>query len=202
MPPAPPTPRPSVRQRVAWWVSVLAHPFVLIPLLVGYVTARSLPPGRAAMVVGLVVAGAVLPMLWIISRRVRSGAWTNYDVSVREQRVGMYPAALAIAGATSLVLMWTRAPRPVLLGSVGSLALIAAASVVNLRLKVSLHTGFAAFAAVSLLPGDRSLSAAVGLVTLAGAWSRLELRRHSLAEVAGGALLGAAVGAALIFWPG
>lgn len=201
MPPVPPNSRPTVRQRVAWWISVVAHPFVLIPLLVGYVTARLLPPGRAALVVGLVVAGAVLPMLWIISRRVRSGAWTNYDVSVREQRVGMYPAALAIAGATSLVLLWTRAPRPVLLGTVGSLALIAAAAVVNLRLKVSLHTGFAAFAAVSLLP-DRILSAALALVTLAVAWSRLELRRHSLAEVAGGALLGAAVGAALVMWAG
>jgi hypothetical protein len=102
-------PRPPVRQRVAWWVSVLGHPFVLIPLLVGYVTARVLPPGRAAMVLRLVVAGTVLPMLWIISRRVRSGAWTNYDVSVREQRAGMYPAALVIAGATLLVMVWARA---------------------------------------------------------------------------------------------
>lgn len=197
----PPAPRPSLRQRVAWWVSVVAHPFILIPLLVGYGTARVLPPGRAAMVVGLVVAGAVLPMLWIISRRVRSGAWTNYDVSVREQRTGMYPAALAIAGATSLVLIWTRAPRPVLLGTVGSLALIAAAAVVNLRLKVSLHAGFAAFAAVSMLP-DPWLSAAFGVVAVAVAWSRLELRRHSLAEVVGGALLGVAVGVAAGLWPG
>jgi membrane-associated phospholipid phosphatase len=201
MPPAPSSPRPTVRQRVAWWVSVVAHPFVLIPVLVAYVTARLLPPGRAALVVGLVVAGAVLPMLWIISRRVRSGAWTNYDVSVREQRVGMYPAALVIAGATSLVLLWTRAPRPVLLGTAGSLALIAAAAVVNLRLKVSLHTAFAAYATVSVL-SDRPLSAALAFVTLAVAWSRLELRRHSLAEVAGGALIGAAVGMAVTLWAG
>ena len=180
---------------------MVGHPFVLIPLLVGYVTARMLTPGRAVLVVGIVVAGAVLPMLWIISRRVRSGAWTNYDVSVREQRTGMYPAALAIAGATVLVLVWARSPRPVLLGAVGTLALIVAAAVVNLRLKVSLHTGFAAFAAVSLLP-DRALSAAVGLVAVAVAWSRLELRRHSLAEVVGGALLGVAVGVALVLWSG
>lgn len=197
----PPTPRPPLRQRIAWWISVLGHPFVLIPLLVGYVTARLLPPGQAALVVGVVIAGSVLPMLWIISRRVRSGAWTNYDVSVREQRTGMYPAALAIAGATVLALAGTRVPRPVLHGAVGSLVLIALAAVVNFRLKVSLHVAFAAFAAVSLLP-DHRLSAAVGLVALAVAWSRLELRRHSLAEVVGGALLGVAVGVALLLWSG
>ena len=201
MPPAPPSARPPVRQRLAWWVSVLAHPFVLIPLLVGYVTARSLPTGQAAMVVGIVVAGAILPMLWIISRRVRSGAWTNYDVSVREQRTGMYPAALAIAGVTVLVLAWARSPRPVLLGAVGSLLLIVASSLVNLRLKVSLHVGFAAFAAVAVLP-DRTLSAGLGLVALAVAWSRLELGRHSVAEVVGGALLGVAVGMAVVMWAG
>ena len=86
MPPTPPTPRPTVRQRslvgVGGGASVRPD-----PAPGGYCAV--LPPERAALVVGLVVAGAILPMLWIISRRVRSGAWTNYDVSVREQRVGM-----------------------------------------------------------------------------------------------------------------
>ena len=51
-------------------MSVVAHPFVLIPALVAVVTARSLPAREAAVVVALDVVGSFLPMLWIIVRRV------------------------------------------------------------------------------------------------------------------------------------
>lgn len=187
---------PPFRRRVAAWVSVIAHPFVLIPVLVGVVTARSLPAREAAIVVGLVVACSILPMLWIIVRRVRSGAWTDHDVSVREQRTGMYPAALAISAGTVVLLYAVGVAPGILRGTVAIFALIAVSALVNTRLKVSLHTGFAAFTAVSLLSVSRPLGIAAIVVALAVAWSRLELRRHTLPEVIGGALLG--IGAALM----
>lgn len=189
-------PPPLLRRRVAAWVSVVAHPFVLIPVLVGVVTARSLPPREAAGVVGLVLAGSILPMLWIIVRRVRSGAWTDHDVSVREQRTGMYPAALAISAGTVVLLYAARVAPGILRGTVAIFVLIAVSALVNTQLKVSLHTGFAAFTAVSLLSISRPMGIAAVAVALAVAWSRLELRRHTLPEVAGGALLG--IGAALL----
>jgi membrane-associated phospholipid phosphatase len=188
-------PRPILR-RLAAWVSVAAHPFVLIPVLVIVVTARSLPPRQAAVVVALVVAGSILPMLWIIVRRVRSGAWTDHDVSVREQRTGMYPAALAISAGTVVLLYAAGVAQGILSGAVAIFVLIAVSALVNTQLKVSLHTGFAAFTAVSLLSMSRPMGFAAIAVTLAVAWSRLELRRHTLLEVLGGALLG--IGAALM----
>ena len=192
---------PPLRRRVAVWVSVAAHPFVLIPVLVAVVTARSLPPRAAALVVGLVVAGSILPMLWIIVRRVRSGTWTDHDVSVREQRTGMYPAALAVSGASVLLLYLSGSSRPILRGTVAIFILIAVSALVNTRLKVSLHTGFAAFTAVALLSMSLPMGIAAVAVALAVAWSRLELRRHTLPEVLGGTLLGAGIGAALLLWP-
>jgi membrane-associated phospholipid phosphatase len=187
---------PPFRRRVAAWVSVIAHPFVLIPVLVAVVTARALPPREAAAVVALVVAGSILPMLWIIVRRVRSGAWTDHDVSVREQRTGMYPAALAISAGTVVLLYASGVAQSILRGTVAIFVLIAVSALVNTQLKVSLHTGFAAFTAVSLLAMSRPMGIAAVVVTLAVAWSRLELRRHTLPEVLGGALLG--IGAALL----
>ena len=192
---------PPFRRRVAGWVSVAAHPFVLIPVLVAVVTARSLPPREAAVVVALVVAGSILPMLWIIVRRVRSGAWSDHDVSVREQRTGMYPAALAISAATVLLLYLSGASQSVLRGTVAVFLLIAFSSLINLRLKISLHTGFAAFTAVALFSGSRPMGIAASVVAVAVAWSRLELRRHTLPEVLGGALLGTGIGVALWLWP-
>lgn len=187
-------------KKLAWWVSVLAHPFILIPALVALVTARTLPPRQAATVVALVVAGAILPMLWIIVRRVRAGAWSDHDVSIREQRTRLYPVAIAIAGATVLLVFFLAPPGPVLRGTVAVLGLIVAASLINLVLKISLHTAFAVFTAVALLP-DPLLCTATGVIALAVAWSRLVLRRHTVPEVLGGALLGLIVGVALLVWP-
>ncbi|HEX6861223.1 MAG TPA: hypothetical protein VF414_00315, partial [Thermoanaerobaculia bacterium] len=192
---------PPFRRRFAAWVSVVAHPFVLIPVLVAVVTARSLPPREAAAVVALVVAGSILPMLWIIVRRVRSGAWTDHDVSVREQRTGMYPAAMAISAGTVVLLYAASVAPGILRGTVAIFVLIAVSALVNQWLKVSLHTGFAAFTAVSLLSVSRPMGIAAAVVALAVAWSRLELRRHTLPEVVGGALLGAGIGTALLLWP-
>lgn len=194
--------RRPLRWRIAWWVSVLGHPFVLVPVLVAIVASQSLPPRRAAAVVAFVVAGSILPMLWLMVRRVRSGAWSNHDVSVREQRKGMYPVALALVTATVLLLLLFDPAGPVLRGTVAVLALIAAASILNLWLKVSLHTAFACFTAVCLSSTSSALGVCAGLVALAVAWSRVELRHHTLAEVAGGLLLGATVAALLLVWPG
>jgi membrane-associated phospholipid phosphatase len=188
----PQSPR-TVRREVARWISILGHPFVLIPGLVAAVTVRRLPPKQAAFIVGAVVLLSIVPMLLLIARRVRAGAWTNYDVSVREQRAGMYPAALAITIATALVLAWAQVPRPILRGVLAILLLIGCAALINLWLKISLHTAFAVFTAFALLP-SRGLVAAVLVLALAIAWSRIELGRHTLVEVVGGAVLGAAVG--------
>lgn len=181
------------RHEIARWISILGHPFLLIPALVAAVTVRRLPPRQAAFLVGTVVLVAVVPMLLLIARRVRSGAWTNYDISVREQRAGMYPVALAITAATALVLAWAQVPGPILRGVLAILVLIGLAALINLWLKISLHTAFAVFTALAVLP-SRGLATGALVLALAIAWSRLELGRHTVAEVIGGALLGAVVG--------
>lgn len=189
----------TVRREVARWISILGHPFVLIPALVAAVTVPSLPPEQAAFIVGTVVLLSIVPMFLLIARRVRAGAWTNYDVSVREQRAGMYPAALAITAATALVLAWAQVPRPILRGVLAILLLIGLAALVNRWLKVSLHTAFAVYTALAFVP-SRGLVAGALVLALAIAWSRLELGRHTLAEVLGGALLGALVGGGSFLW--
>lgn len=186
--------------KLAWWISLLAHPFILIPALVAVVTARTMPPRQAATVVALVVVGAILPMLWIVVRRVRAGAWSDHDVSIREQRTRLYPVAIATALATVVLLFFLAPPGPVVRGTVAVLVLIVAASLINLVLKVSLHTAFAVFTTVALLP-DALPSTVAGVIALSVAWSRLVLRRHTVSEVLGGAALGLIVGAALLLWP-
>lgn len=58
--------RPSVRREAARWISILGHPFILIPALVAAVTVRRLPPEQVVRVVGIVVLVSVVPMLLLI----------------------------------------------------------------------------------------------------------------------------------------
>lgn len=190
----------GTRYRVARWISILGHPFVLTLLLVASQTLQSLPPGRALLVTGIVFAVTILPMAVTLVRHVRAGRCTDFDVSVREERSRLYPAALGTVLVTLLVLAWVQPPREVFHGSVAVLTLLGAASLVNLRHKISLHTSFAVFVALCLLPlgswvagGTAALAAAIG-------WSRIAMGRHTAAEVASGAVLGTIIGTVLLLW--
>lgn len=193
--------RPPLRRRVARWVSIVAHPFVLIPVLVAITTVRALPPARAALVIGVVLAVAILPMQWIVTRRVRRGSWSDHDVSIREQRTGFYPFAVGLAVMTVLLLLLFKPPSSVMRGTLAVVFLVAVAYPINLFHKISLHTAFAVFFALALFPLGTVAAAIGGLVAVAVPWSRLELRRHSASEVITGAVLGAVVGVALLLWP-
>jgi membrane-associated phospholipid phosphatase len=191
----------DTRYRVARWISILAHPFVLTILLVASVTLQTLPPGRALLVTGVVFAGTILPMAITLRRNVRAGRCTDYDVSVREERSRMYPAALGVVSLTLLLLFLIEPPRQVFGGTVAVLALLGTAALVNLRHKISLHTAFAVFVALCLLPLGTALAGGGAALAAAIGWSRITMGRHTPAEVASGAVLGLLVGTALLLWP-
>jgi membrane-associated phospholipid phosphatase len=192
----------STRYRVARWISILGHPFVLVLLLVGSLTLQVLPPGRAFLVTGIVFAASILPMALTLRRHVRTGRCTDYDVSVREERARIYPAALGVVLVTLLVLAWIGPPRDVLAGTVAVLALLGTASLVNLRHKISLHTAFGVYVALCFLPLSAGLAGAGAALAVAIGWSRIAMGRHTPAEVASGLVLGAVVGTALLVWRG
>jgi membrane-associated phospholipid phosphatase len=148
---------------------------------------------RAIVVAALLVA----PVLALIAMRVRSGVWSDYDVSLPGHRAPFYRQALVALSLGSLLVGW-RMPE-LRRGLVAGWGLLIASMAANRYLKSSLHVAFAAFCAVML--ADRviagvALLAAVALL----AWSRVTLGRHRPVEVLSGALLGALAGAALRGW--
>jgi membrane-associated phospholipid phosphatase len=78
-------------------------------------------------------------------------------------------------------------------------ALVLAALLVARWVKVSLHAAFAAFATILLWPITLAVVGGV-LVTVAVVWSRLVLRRHVVADVIAGLLLGVAAGGGYHVW--
>jgi hypothetical protein len=177
-------------------VSVAGHPFVLIPLTTLYAMSRRSGLGSAAGSAGAVALAAVVPVLALVVIGVRRSAWSDHDVSDREQRRGFYRALFIVLPAGSIAL-WFLQPA-LRRGVVTSWALILASMAANRFVKSSLHVAFAAFCAASVtMPPAGAVAAGIGVIAIA--WSRLALRRHTLAEVALGALLGGVAGLSMRF---
>jgi len=190
----PPTLPPKLR--IARWISIVGHPFVLSLLLAGIAAALVLPPGEAALVVALVAVGSIVPMLLYLRREVRAGR-SNFDVSVRRDRGPMFRFAFLLVSLVVGVLLLAGAPRSIVIGTAAVLVLLVAAAFCNRWLKVSLHAAFAAFTVVSLWNVSHRAAGLVLVLAVAIGWSRVVLGRHTLPEVLAGAGLGGLVATAL-----
>lgn len=182
----------------ARWLSLVAHPFVMVGVMVGTATAARQTPQEALRSVAIVVLVTIMPILILMTRKVRSGAWENADASNRGERPILYlVGALGLVGLLAYLTVF-RPQHFMLRGLVATLGMFAACAVATRWIKVSLHMAFAALAATALM------GSAVGYVLVlmlpALAWARLTLGRHTPLELALGTAAGTAAGVAIHFF--
>ena len=175
---------------LALLVSLLLHPFIIVPL-----TVLILTDARSSAVIALMTA---VPLLVLIARNVRRGSWTNFDVSVRTQRAGLYWPAIALTALAAVVLYQMEASPRLVRGTVAGVVLLAISMLINRWLKVSLHMMLGAFCAVIVGWRYDQLTIPLALAFALLAWSRLELKRHTWTEVFVGAVLGCITGAFVV----
>lgn len=179
--------------RVARVLSVALHPFVIGPLTAALAT-------RNWRLTAILAATTVLPLVILLIRRTRRGEWSDFDVSRRDQRPGLYYAALPALAVTALVVWRLNAPAYFLRSLLAIAFLFAAGLLGNRFLKISLHMMFGAFCLLvvaRLYPWSLFLTLPL-LASLA--WSRWRLERHTPAEIAAGLLLGTIAGAFTAFF--
>jgi membrane-associated phospholipid phosphatase len=182
---------------LARWVSIAGHPFAMVAVLVAVSGRRSTSAGETLRALLLVALVAILPVAWLMARKVRRREWGNVDASKREERPLLYAVGLAALLCLLAYLLLFGGNSFLLRGVLGTLALLAAAAVATRWLKVSLHMAFAALAATVLLGSAVGWLLAAFLPLLA--WSRLALARHRPAELAVGSLLGLLAGCAVLW---
>lgn len=171
---------------VARVVSIAGHPFLLIPLTVAAAT-------RSARWTAVVAAATVLPLTAVVLRNVRSGRWSDFDVSRHDQRRGLYRAAAPLLLACTAILRLLGATPMMLRATAAAAAMFLCGYLLNRWLKVSLHLMCAAFCAVLLGYAWTWIAvAAIG-------WSRRKLERHTMPEIVVGLVLGAGAGCAAVF---
>src|SRR5438105_10607195 len=103
---------------VARWISVTAHPFVMVALMVGVMTSRRGTARDVAANIGIVALFTILPLSLLIARQLRRGAWANADASYPHERPALYVVSLSGLVALVLYLAITRPGSGMLRGAV------------------------------------------------------------------------------------
>ncbi len=179
---------PTVAERAAHWVSnVISPPLMLIVSALLVTTQVDEHAWRWAFL--FMAASVLLPVLylvWLLKR----GRINDIHVPVREQRIRPYLVTLAVALPLLLFFLLWPAPQPFqVLATIYALQAIACL-VITLRWKISLHSAAVSSAAVLGWTTIGWSGAALLLTVPVVAWARVHLRRHTLMQTIGGALLG------------
>jgi hypothetical protein len=184
-------------KQVARWVSILAHPFVMVVLLTAVPAVRQ-SPGTAVQSVLIVVIGVVIPLVVLMFRQVRRGRWSNVDASKPSERPVLFIAALA-GMVAALGWLFLNDPRSFLVrGILITAGFLLLAALLTRWVKLSLHVAFTALTATSLsLLGSPVGYGLIALVPVVF-WSRMALARHRAHELLVGLVLGVLTGVALV----
>jgi membrane-associated phospholipid phosphatase len=191
----------QVRQRVANLTSNILNPFLISLTLILLLSFTSTSSAIDAIKWALISAAlSVLPVFLVILYLVRNGKLDTIFTNVRQQRTRIYLIAGLFAIAGLIILSYLKAPSILVTGFIAGILGVLIFTLINLWWKISLHTAFvAASTTILVMLYGWPAVAAVALVPLI-AWARVELEYHSLAQVAGGAVLAALIVFA-VFYP-
>ena len=80
---------------IARWISILAHPFVMVALLVAVPRWRQSSRTLALQSLLLVIIAVLVPMSVLMLRQVRRRRWSNVDASNPSERPLLFIVGLA-----------------------------------------------------------------------------------------------------------
>ena len=182
----------SFHIRVAHLVSIILSPVTIsLPFII--LVARSSHESNTLLSVVLTLFFLSFgPTIYILAG-VRSGKFTDVDVSVRSQRTGPFLFSILSSLIGFFVLDSIHGSK-----NLGSVLLITVVSGIILMIitfwwKISMHASSlsGAITMLSIIYGKFMLPAF--LLVLLVSWSRVVLRRHTIAQVAAGSLISIAL---------
>lgn len=187
------------KTNIARFVSIAAHPFGMVGLLVGIPAARFSSGGGAFRSVAIVTAAVIIPLLALMVRQVRRGHWGNVDASNRSERPLLFGASLVPMALLLAYLLYADPDSFLIRGIVVCGLFILLAALLTRWIKLSLHMAFAATTATTLSLIGSPAGFLVAAIIPFLAWSRLVLARHTPLEIAVGLVFGIVSGCALVF---
>src|SRR5438270_9600026 len=183
----------AYRRRVTTFARVISwigHPLVFVSASLAVVVETQLDPLTGLPILWALVLSTLVPTAILLLSGVRSGRWSDADVSVRKERQRFFPWAVPFSLAGVIAMWWLQAPSYIIRGGMVTLGLFLVSWLVNFRLKLSLHAFFACHCAIILYRIGLIYGAIALVLAVLVAWSRLFLRRHTHIELITGIALG------------
>ena len=191
----PPLPIKSAYTQVARHVSnilspaVISLPFVLLVSLYRHSSNQATTLFYALITIFFLSIG---PLLYIIVG-VRLGKFTDVDVSVRSQRLGPFLFSLGSCVLGLGVVVWTHGPKNLvtlfLMVIISGIMLM----IITTKWKISIHASTLAGAVTFLMLLYGIVILPAYLLVILVSWSRVVLRRHTIAQVIAGSLFSIAM---------
>ncbi len=185
---------------IARVISQVLHPVILGVVSIFIVGLLGVAPPRVGVIWSLVSTfiQVVPPMIFFIYR-LRQGAYSDDDVSVRSQRNELYLFGIGNLSVGLLVLWLLGAPAPIRALITAAIAISTIAWLINLSWKISVHASSMGSTATLAAIYSEPLGLILWLCALALGWARVRTRNHTLMQVVAG--LGLATACVLAtFW--
>ena len=183
-----------MKKRIANLTSNVLSPFLIALALILLVSFETTICVADAIKWSLVATALnILPVFLFAVYLVRHNRLDSIFAGVRKQRTVIYVLAVVFASVSCITLLVLKAPSMLLALCVVGLSGIAVFTCINLWWKISLHTAFVTAGITLLFILYGSISTVSILLIPLVAWSRIELKHHSLAQAVTGALLGTSI---------
>ena len=189
-----------MRERIANLTSNILNPFLVSLVLILLLSFKSTSSTLDAVKWSLVsMAISILPVLSLIIYLLRKQRLESPFLITRKQRTKIYLVAGVCAGIGCIIFPYLGAPPTLRAAFVAGFSAVVVFMCVNLLWKISLHTAFVTASVTVLIILYGSIAAVTVVLVPLIAWSRIELKHHSPAQVAAGALLAALIAVAVFY---
>ena len=179
-----------MRERIANLASNILNPLsvsLVLILLLSFKSASSALDAVKWLLISLAVS--IVPVFSVIIYLVRKQRLESPFIITRKQRTRIYLLAGVCAGIGCIIFPYLEAPPMLIATFVAGLSAVIIFMCINLLWKISLHTAFVTASVTILIILYGSTAAVTVVLVPLIAWSRIELKHHSPAQVITGALL-------------
>lgn len=168
-------------------ISQIFHPVLMNLasfLIVGFAALASRTTGL--LWAGICILAILIPPVVFYYVRLRQGAYSDEDISVREQRNELYLFSLvwAVLAIGGLVLLGV--PRPFLALILAGVGLGLVNGLINLFWKISAHASSVASVATIALLYWRPMGVVLWIAAITVGWARVRTRNHTVLQVLAG----------------
>ena len=182
------------RQQIARTAANILNPYLLSFIIIILLGIESTTSSNEAIKWSLIsLALSVFPVFTVVIYMVRRRKLDGIFINTRRQRSRIYLLAIFCAVIGYIILIICDAPELLRAAFLSGLIAVVIFMIINFFWKISLHTAFiSASVAVLIIVYGKGAAWTVIFVPLI-AWARLEMRLHTPAQVAAGALLSVAI---------